>query len=92
MDNFSATILGLVRKCPTLSDRVGGVMNLLLLTQEEAALAGRPVNQPRMDTENTDWETAKSEKQARRQTLTMDGGGGVRPHLFHQATVEKMQF
>ena len=26
-------------------------MNLLLLTQEEAALAGRPVNQPRMDTD-----------------------------------------
>ena len=26
-------------------------MNLLFLTQEEAALAGRPVNQPRMDTD-----------------------------------------
>ena len=26
-------------------------MNLLLLTQEEAALVGRPVNQPRMDTD-----------------------------------------
>ena len=42
VNNFLATILELVRQCPTLSDRVGGVMNLLLLTQEEAALAGRP--------------------------------------------------
>ena len=48
VDNFLATVLGSGRECPTLSDRVGGVMNLLLLTQEESALAGRPVNQPRM--------------------------------------------
>ena len=64
VNNFLATILGLVRQCPTLSDRVGGVMNLLLLTQEEAALAGRPAGK----TPNTKIQTPKEDEDT-------EGGG-----------------
>ena len=96
VNNFLATILELVRQCPTLSDRVGGVMNLLLLTQEEAALAGRPVNQPRMDTDGHGLLTAETVgvrhlkrrgedvAEARHQTadtnIQSSDAGGTRPY------------
>ena len=71
-------------------------MNLLLLTQEEAALAGRPVNQPRMDTDRHGldgekvgrWEKEKRSEcpmthvQNRTQS-GLDGGGSATGHSSH---------
>ena len=81
---------------------VWGVMNLLLLTQEEAALAGRPVNQPRMDTEGGElagekvgrWEEEKRSKCPRtlvqdRTQSGLDGGGSATGHSSHPGGEEE---
>ena len=77
-------------------------MNLLLLTQEEAALAGRPVNQPRMDTEGGElagekvgrWEEEKRSKCPRtlvqdRTQSGLDGGGSATGHSSHPGGEEE---
>ena len=77
-------------------------MNLLFLTQEEAALAGRPVNQPRMDTDRHGldgekvgrWEKEKRSEcpmthvQNRTQS-GLDGGGSATGHSSHPGGEEE---